>query len=38
MENTYVLRFVKITQNAHSPSKATADAAGFDLYRLVNEK
>ncbi len=27
-----VLRFVKLTQNAFAPSKATPDAAGFDLY------
>lgn len=26
------LRFVKLTENAYTPSKATADAAGFDLY------
>jgi dUTP pyrophosphatase len=27
-----VLRFVKLTENAHAPTKGTDDAAGFDLY------
>ncbi len=27
-----VLRFVKLTENAHAPTKGTEDAAGFDLY------
>jgi len=27
-----VLRFVKLTENAYAPTKATPDAAGFDLY------
>lgn len=27
-----ILRFVKLSQNASAPSKASADAAGFDLY------
>ena len=27
-----VLRFVKLSDNAYPPSKATHDAAGFDLY------
>ena len=31
-EQEEVLRFVKLTENACAPSKATADAAGFDLY------
>ncbi len=28
-----VLRFVKLSDNAFAPTKATEDAAGFDLYR-----
>jgi hypothetical protein len=28
-----VLRFVRLSENAFAPSKATEDAAGFDLYR-----
>jgi hypothetical protein len=31
-----VLRFVKMTENAYAPSKATPDAAGFDLYRYFS--
>lgn len=31
-EEREVLRFVKLSENAHSPTKATPDAAGFDLY------
>lgn len=27
-----VLRFAKLSSNAYTPTKATADAAGFDLY------
>lgn len=27
-----VLRFVKLSENAYAPTKATPDAAGFDLY------
>lgn len=27
-----VLRFVKLSENAYTPTKATPDAAGFDLY------
>ena len=27
-----VLRFVKLTENGHAPTKGTEDAAGFDLY------
>ncbi len=27
-----VLRFVKLTENAHAPTKANHDAAGYDLY------
>jgi hypothetical protein len=32
-----VLRFVKLTPNAFAPSKASQDAAGFDLYRLLEK-
>lgn len=32
IEDTDVLRFVKLSDNAFAPSKATPDAAGFDLY------
>ena len=31
-EQEEVLRFVKMTPNAYAPTKATPDAAGFDLY------
>lgn len=34
IEEQEVLRFVKLTENAYAPTKATADAAGFDLYRF----
>lgn len=31
-EQQEVLRFVKLTENAYTPTKGTSDAAGFDLY------
>ena len=31
-EQQEVLRFVKLTENAYTPTKGTQDAAGFDLY------
>lgn len=31
-EEQEVLRFVKLTENGYAPTKATPDAAGFDLY------
>lgn len=33
-----VLKFVKLSDNAFAPSKATLDAAGFDLYRSIKFK
>lgn len=28
------LRFVKMTQEAYAPTRGSAEAAGYDLYRL----
>ena len=32
VETEEVLRFVKLSEHAYAPTKATPDAAGFDLY------
>lgn len=34
-EERPVLRFAKISENARAPTKGSAKAAGYDLYRLV---